>query len=333
MARKSVPWSKLVFDMKPAPFSYHAPTSLDEAVALLAELGPQDGRILAGGQSLVPTMAFRMARPSHLIDINGIAELAALSVTDDVLSIGACVRHAAFENDTVPGVTGALLRKVVQNIAHYPIRTRGTFCGSVANADPASEWCCVMAALDGVVLPRSHRGMRQISAADFYQGVMTTALEEDELVVAAELPMLPEDTLTGFVEFSRRKGDFAIAMALVTYRLESGSIVEPRVAIGGAEPYARRLQTAETVLAGQTPSESRFLSERPTRRHRRSIRWKTSITPLPIVAAWCGRSCSVLWRLQHERAAGDQAHYQRNAYAVPLRPDARWSTSSEMTVG
>jgi aerobic carbon-monoxide dehydrogenase medium subunit len=244
--------------MKPASFSYYAPTSLDEAVMLLAELGPQDGRILAGGQSLVPTMAFRLARPTHLIDINGIAELAALTVTGDVVNIGACVRHAAFDRDTVPGVTGALLRKVVQNIAHYPIRTRGTFCGSVANADPASEWCCVMAALDGVVILRSQRGTRRISAADFCQGVMTTALAEDELVVAAELPMLPEGTLTGFKEFSRRKGDFAIAMALVTHRLESGAIVEPRVAIGGAETHPRRLREVEAVLSGETPNESVF---------------------------------------------------------------------------
>jgi carbon-monoxide dehydrogenase medium subunit len=244
--------------MKPAPFSYYAPTSLDEAVALLAELGPQDGRILAGGQSLVPTMAFRMARPAHLIDINGIAELATVTAKDDVLGIGACVRHAAFEADTVPGVTGALLRKVVRNIAHYPIRTRGTFCGSVANADPASEWCCVMTALDGVVLARSQRGTRRVAAADFFQGVMATALEEDELVVAAELPLLPEGTVTGFVEFSRRKGDFAIAMALVTYRIESGSIVEPRVAIGGAEPHARRLLEAEAELNRQMPSKAAF---------------------------------------------------------------------------
>ncbi|HEY1746339.1 MAG TPA: FAD binding domain-containing protein [Xanthobacteraceae bacterium] len=244
--------------MKPASFCYHAPTSLDEAVALLAELAPQDGRILAGGQSLVPTMAFRVARPSHLIDINGIAELAALSVTDEIVSIGACVRHAAFENDTVSGVTGTLLRKVVENIAHYPIRTRGTFCGSIANADPASEWCCVLAALDGVVLLRSHRGMRRVPSSEFYRGVMTTALEEDELIVAVELPMLREDTVTGFVEFSRRKGDFAIAMALAAYRVEGGAIVEPRIAIGGAEPYARRLQTAESLLWGQAPGEAVF---------------------------------------------------------------------------
>jgi len=244
--------------MKPASFSYHAPRSVSEAVALLAEYAPQDGRVLAGGQSLVPTMAFRMARPAHLIDINGIAELAALTVEGEMLKIGACVRHAAFDSDTVPGATGTLLRKVVHNIAHYPIRTRGTFCGSVANADPASEWCCVMAALDGVAVLQSQRGERRVAAADFYQGVMTTALEEDELLVRCELPVLADDARSGFVEFSRRKGDFAIAMALVVYRLEAGKIVEPRVAVGGAETHARRIPDAEAVLAGAAPNAANF---------------------------------------------------------------------------
>jgi carbon-monoxide dehydrogenase medium subunit len=244
--------------MKPAPFTYHAPASVDEAVAMIAEFSPKDGRILAGGQSLVPTMAFRMATPAHLIDINGIAELANLTATADKVVIGACVRHAAFEPDTLPGATGALLRKVVANIAHYPIRRRGTFCGSVANADPASEWCCVMAALDGTIVLKSQRGERRLMAADFYQGVMTTATEDDELIVACELPVLPADTRTGFVEFSRRKGDFAIAMALVTYRLENGVMVEPRVALGGAETHARRIAEAEAVLEGKAPAAAIF---------------------------------------------------------------------------
>ncbi|HZS53206.1 MAG TPA: FAD binding domain-containing protein, partial [Bryobacteraceae bacterium] len=168
--------------MKPAPFSYHLPTSIEQAVALLAELAPEDGRILAGGQSLVPTMAFRMARPAHLIDINAIGELARLEVRADAVRIGACVRHAVFENDIEPGPTGALLRKVAGNIAHYPVRTRGTFCGSIANADPASEWCCVMVGLDGIVELRSVRGTRRVPAAEFYKGVMTTTLQEDELL-------------------------------------------------------------------------------------------------------------------------------------------------------
>jgi carbon-monoxide dehydrogenase medium subunit len=245
--------------MKPAPFSYYTPRSVREAVALLAEYAPHDGRVLAGGQSLVPTMAFRMARPAHLIDINGIAELATLKVEGDTLHIGACVRHAAFDSDTVLGATGALLRKVVHNIAHYPIRTRGTFCGSVANADPASEWCCVMAALDGVAVLQSQRGTRRVTAADFYQGVMTTALADDELLVGCELPILPPDTRVGFVEFSRRKGDFAIAMALATYRLEAGKIIEPRVALGGAEAHARRLPAAEAALKGAVPDKAAFV--------------------------------------------------------------------------
>ncbi|RDV02011.1 FAD binding domain-containing protein [Undibacter mobilis] len=246
--------------MKPASFAYHAPKSVDEAVSLLDELAPQDGRILAGGQSLVATMAFRMARPSHLIDINGIEELAKLSADHGVVRIGACVRHCAFDSDALTGATGALLRKVVRNIAHLPIRTRGTFCGSVANADPASEWCCVMAALDGVAVLRSPRGTRRVPAAELYQGVMATSMAEDELLIAAELPMLADDTRTGFIEFSRRQGDFAIAMALVTYRLEGTVIVEPRVAIGGAETYPRRISESETVLQGRAPCEATFVA-------------------------------------------------------------------------
>jgi carbon-monoxide dehydrogenase medium subunit len=246
--------------MKPARFSYHTPRSVSEAVALLAEYAPQNGRVLAGGQSLVPTMAFRLAQPAHLIDLNGIPELTTLKIVGDTLHIGACVRHAAFESDTVSGAIGALLRKVVSNIAHYPIRTRGTFGGSVANADPASEWCCVMAALDGTAVLQSQRGTRRVKAADFYQGVMTTAIEEGELLIGCELPALPSDTRSGFVEFSRRKGDFAIAMALVTYRIADGKIIEPRVAIGGAETHPRRLAKAEAALVDVRPETSAFLA-------------------------------------------------------------------------
>ena len=125
--------------MKPVSFQYHPVKTIDEAVTVLAEVAPEDGRILAGGQSLVPTMAFRLARPAHLVDINGIEGLDRLAVDGDALSIGACVRHAAFHRPVVDGCLGALLSTVVGNIAHYPIRQRGTFCGSIAHADPASE--------------------------------------------------------------------------------------------------------------------------------------------------------------------------------------------------
>jgi carbon-monoxide dehydrogenase medium subunit len=244
--------------MKPAPFRHYAPTTVDEAVALLAQLAPQDGRVLAGGQSLVPTMAFRLARPAHLIDINGIAALGRLAVADGRLAIGACVRHAAFHRPPVEGPLGALLAKVVRHIAHYPIRTRGTFCGSIANADPASEWCTVAVALGAEMVARSARGTRVITAKDFFAGIMTTSLAEDELLIEVRLPLLPADTRTGFYEFSRRAGDFAIAMALAAYRVESGRIVEPRIAVGGAEPHARRISEAEQALVGKAPGPDAF---------------------------------------------------------------------------
>jgi carbon-monoxide dehydrogenase medium subunit len=246
--------------MKPAPFRHHAPTTVDEAVALLAELAPHDGRVLAGGQSLVPTMAFRLARPAHLIDINGIVALDRVAVENGKLVIGACVRHAAFHRPAVDGPLGELLAKVVRHIAHYPIRNRGTFCGSIANADPASEWCTVAAALDAEMVAASARGTRVIPAKDFFAGIMTTALAEDELLTEVRLPLLAEGTQAGFCEFSRRAGDFAIAMALATYRVDGGKIVEPRVAVGGAEPHARRIAAAEQILAGQTPAAEAFVA-------------------------------------------------------------------------
>jgi aerobic carbon-monoxide dehydrogenase medium subunit len=244
--------------MKPAAFRYHAPKTVDEAVALLAEVAAEDGRVLAGGQSLVPTMAFRLAKPAHLVDINGIDALNRLAVTNGKLVIGACVRHAAFHRPVCEGPLGKLLADVVRHIAHYPIRNRGTFCGSLAHADPSSEWALALTALDGEVLAKSARGERAIAARDFFKGIMTTALRDDELLVEARLPMLAADTCFGFYEFSRRAGDFAMAAALATYRIEGGKIVEPRLAVGGAEPNPRRIAEAERALAGAPPGDKTF---------------------------------------------------------------------------
>jgi carbon-monoxide dehydrogenase medium subunit len=244
--------------MKPAAFQYHAPKTVDEAVTLLGQVAPQDGRILAGGQSLVPTMAFRMARPAHLVDINGVAGLDKIAVRDGALAIGACVRHAAFHKPVVEGPLGSLLSFVVRHIAHYPIRTRGTFCGSLAHADPSSEWCLTAATLGATMVARSTRGTRELAADEFFDWAMTTNLAEDELLVEARLPLLPADTRFGFYEFSRRAGDYAIAMALVTWRLQGGVIADPHVGLGGAEGRPRRIAEAEAVLAGQAPSAQAF---------------------------------------------------------------------------
>src|ERR1700726_3828235 len=165
-------------------------------------------------------MAFRLAKPAHLVDINGVAALDHIAIADGKLVIGACVRHAAFHRPVCDGPLGKLLADVVRHIAHYPIRNRGTFCGSLAHADPASEWCLVMTALDGEIVARSARGERIIAARDFFKGIMTTALRDDELLVEARLPLLATDMRCGFYEFNRRAGDFAMAMALGVYPIE-----------------------------------------------------------------------------------------------------------------
>ncbi len=235
--------------MKPAPFEYHTPATLDAALAALA--GMADGVVLAGGQSLLPTMALRLARPAHLIDINGIAELARLRVENNALVIGACVRHAALERPAENGPLGRVLARVARHIAHYPIRTRGTFCGSLAQADPAAEWCLAAATLSARMVIASAGGRREVDADAFFEGPMMTALRGGELLIEARLPLLDAGTRTGFGEFSRRAGDFAIAMALVTYELRDGLMHNPRVGVGGVEDRPRRMSEAEAAMRGQ----------------------------------------------------------------------------------
>jgi carbon-monoxide dehydrogenase medium subunit len=244
--------------MKPAPFVRHAPKTVEEAVTLLGKLAESDGRVLAGGQSLVPIMAFRLAKPAHLVDINEINELRGLVSDGSTLTIGACVRHAAFHKPVVPGPLGAILSFISRHIAHYPIRMRGTFCGSIAHADPSSEWCLTAVALDATMTAVSVRGERLIPAKTFFAGIMTTELAQDELLTHVRIPLPAPDTRFGFNEFSRRAGDFAMSAALVSYRLDNGRIAEPRIGVGGAEPSPRRVIEAERVLMGERPGDGAF---------------------------------------------------------------------------
>lgn len=245
--------------MKPAPFNYYAPTSLAETLDLLAEYGSDDGRVLAGGQSLVPAMAFRLARPRHLVDINGVTELNYTRIDNGRLCIGAGVRHSAFEKPIEDGPLGRLLTMVVRHIAHGPIRARGTFCGSIAHADPASEWCAVAAALDVEMVAESKvSGTRVIHSREFFESIMQTALHEDEILREVRLPILSKGTFVGFAEFSRRAGDYAIAMAVAIYRLKNGMMSDMRIALGGAEATPRRVTEAERVLIGRPPNLGTF---------------------------------------------------------------------------
>jgi len=244
--------------MKPAPFVHHAPKTLDEALKTLAEVAPKDGRVLAGGQSLVPIMAFRLAKPAHLVDINGVAGLDKLASDGKTLSIGACVRHAAFHKPVVANPLGQLLTIVARHIAHYPIRMRGTFCGSLAHADPSSEWCLVAATLDATLVAQSVRGSRPIKVRDFFAGIMSTTLAEDELLAEVKLPLLSNDAKFGFNEFSRRAGDFAMAASLATYRLQDDKVRDARIGVGGAESSPRRIPEAEAALNGSGTTDAAF---------------------------------------------------------------------------
>jgi carbon-monoxide dehydrogenase medium subunit len=235
--------------MKPVSFRYFAPRTVGDALDLLATHG-QEGKILAGGQSLVPAMNFRLARPASLIDINRIDALDYVREDGGELRIGALARHARFEAPVSSGALSAFLPRVARHIGHLPIRSRGTFCGSIAHADPASEWCLLAATLDAELVIVSRRGQRNIRPDEYFVGALTTILEPDELLTEIRLPLLGEDWWTGFAEFSRRAGDFALAMCAAFLRFEDGRIAEARIGLGGATDRPSRIAAAEAVLTG-----------------------------------------------------------------------------------
>ena len=243
--------------MKPAPFDYYKPHTVPEALSLLAEHG-MTGKVIAGGQSLVPSMNFRLARPEALIDINEIAEIQGIDETGDTLIIGALTRHAAFHEPVCDGPTGRMLAHVVRNISHYPIRQRGTFGGSLSHADPASEWCLVAMTLGAEMEIRGPGGERRVPARDFFKGTFMTAVGPDELLCRVHLPKLPDGWGAGFHEFSRRKGDFALAMSLAALRIEDGAVREARLGVGGVASHALRLAPIEAALVGKPATPEAF---------------------------------------------------------------------------
>jgi carbon-monoxide dehydrogenase medium subunit len=243
--------------MKPAAFAYHRPTSVSETLALLDEHG-DDAKILAGGQSLVAAMNFRLARPSMLIDANDLRDLSTVTVDGDYLMIGALVRHATFHKPVVEHPVGHLLSRVVRYIAHYPIRQRGTFGGSLCHADPASEWCLVATVLDAEMLIESQAGRRRVPAKEFFKGTFATALKPNELLTHIRLPLGDPALKGGFYEFSRRAGDFALAMALVTLECDGPRIKAARLGLGGVADRPLRLGTLEAKLVGQQADEQTF---------------------------------------------------------------------------
>ncbi|HZT08619.1 MAG TPA: xanthine dehydrogenase family protein subunit M [Chloroflexota bacterium] len=245
--------------MKPAKFAYHAPRSVDQAVRLLAELG-DEAKVLAGGQSLVPLMNFRLARPAHLVDLNRIEDLRVTRV-DGELRIGAMTRQRQVERARDVGARWPLLTEALGLVGHVQIRNRGTIGGSLAHADPAAELPAVMMALDAEFTVRSATGTRAVAATDFFLGPFTTQLEPTELLTEIHVPDVPPRTGMAFQEVSRRHGDFAIVgvAALVTLE-EQGPIDRARLVFCGAADRPIRSARAEQALLGRAPDE-RLLRE------------------------------------------------------------------------
>jgi carbon-monoxide dehydrogenase medium subunit len=236
--------------MKAPDFGYDRPETLEAALAALAAGGP-DARLLAGGQSLMPMLNFRVAAPSVLIDINRVPGLEAIEEAGDVVRVGALARHAALEGSELIGRHVPLIHAVMPHIAHAAIRTRGTIGGSLALADPAAELPACMVALDATIVARSASGERRIAAGDFVRGVYETALAANEMVVAIEIPK-QAGRVHAFREIARRHGDYAMAGVVLT-AAGGGSLDDARIVFFGVADRPVRVAAAEQAVAGLMP--------------------------------------------------------------------------------
>jgi carbon-monoxide dehydrogenase medium subunit len=244
--------------LKSAPFRYVAPGTIEEALELLAENG-EDARPLAGGQSLVPMMAFRLARPSVLIDLNRIGELSGVRVGDSSIGFGAMVRERTAERSPEVREGLPLLARALPLIGHEAIRSRGTIGGSMSHADPAGELPAVAVASEAqMVLRAARRPQRVVAAEEFFVGHFTTALEADELLVEVRFPRPAEGTGAAFEEMARRHGDYAIVGVAVLLHVSGGSIDHARVVLTGVGPRPVLVAGAEPVLVGASPGEDLF---------------------------------------------------------------------------
>ena len=238
--------------MKPVPFAYHRPASLEEGLALLERYGP-DGRILAGGQSLVPALNMRLATPAALIDINGVPGLDGISLEREGLVIGALARHEAVEASSLVARHAPLISQAMPQVGHRAIRARGTVGGSVALADPAAELPACLVALDAVIRVACRGIQREIPAVKFFRGIYTTDLALGEIVTAVVVPLIRLPWRSRFDELARRHGDYALVGLAAHCRVEGGVIKEARLAFCGVGPTPLRALHAELALASPQP--------------------------------------------------------------------------------
>ena len=233
--------------MKPPKFEYHAPTTVDEALAVLTRYGG-DAKILAGGQSLVPLLNFRLSRPAALVDLNPLTSLGYIREDDGTIRFGAMTRQRAIEFSPIVRRRLPLLAEATELIGHLPIRSRGTIGGSIAHADPAAEYPAVLTALEGQVLVRGPKGERILRPAELFQTYLTTTLAPDEILVEVRLPAMDARAGSTFLEFSRRHGDFAIVGIAAVLAGEGRHCTTARLATAGAGPVPVRLRAAEEIL-------------------------------------------------------------------------------------
>jgi len=243
--------------MKLPAVDYEAPDTVAEAVALLAEY-QDEASVLAGGQSLIPLLALRLARPAVLIDINGLTELSGVSATDGFVAIGAMTREYVAGESTVLADAVPLLAAALPLIGHEAIRNRGTIGGSLAHADPAAELPAVATALDAEFVVRGSAGERVIPAAEWFEGYLTTSRRPDELLAEVRFPAARPGTGVSFQEVARRHGDFAIVGLAASLTLADGVISDARLAFAGVADVPVRAALAEDLLAGQRPSAELF---------------------------------------------------------------------------
>jgi aerobic carbon-monoxide dehydrogenase medium subunit len=243
--------------MKLPPVEYEAPRTVAEAIDLLAEQ-LDEASVLAGGQSLIPLLALRLARPAVLIDINGIDELSGVSTTDGQVTIGAMTREYVAEESKTVAEAVPLLAAALPLIGHEAIRSRGTIGGSLAHADPAAELPAVARALDAEFVVRGPAGQRVIPAAQWFEGYLTTARQPDELLVEVRFPAARPGTGVSFTEVARRHGDFAMVGVAVSLVLSGGVISEARLAFAGVSDVPVRAAAAEDLLVGEGPSAELF---------------------------------------------------------------------------
>jgi CO/xanthine dehydrogenase FAD-binding subunit len=243
--------------LKPADFQYHRPRKIEEALAQLQELG-DEGKILAGGQSLMPLMNFRLAQPAHIIDINFIDGMDYTRSDKGVLKIGCLARQSRLLANPIVRERCPLLAQALTYVGYEQIRNRGTLCGSLAHADPAAELPAVLLALDGFVTVGNLTTRREVAARDFFKSYLMTSLSSDEMVLEASIPETPPGAGFSFTEFSRRFGDFAIVGVAVLLVRDQEKIADARIALTGVGDKPWREFSVERMLVGQKPSADLF---------------------------------------------------------------------------